>query len=278
MSVFSGNGFSFNLGERTYIMGILNYTPDSFSDGGEYFDVRAAVERATLMETCGADIIDIGACSTAPGRAKADEQEELRRISELLPSVVSAVSVPVSIDTYRPNIAKYALGCGAKIVNDESGVFSEDMARIVKKADAGWIYMHTGGTNSDEVSEYDNGIICAVKSSFLDFIERAEKFGIDRSRLCMDMGIGFGKTIENNIELIKSVKDIKVENVALLTGLSRKRVIGYITGESDYKNREAGTIVANTVAIAGGTDVIRIHDVKSAVSAARAADKLIRRS
>lgn len=277
MSVFSGKGFSFYLGERTYIMGILNYTPDSFSDGGDYYDVRAAAERASEMERLGADIIDIGACSTAPGRVQVDGREELRRVSELLPSVISAVSVPVSIDTYRPEIASYALSCGAGIVNDESGIYSEAMARVVREADAGWIYMHTGGTTSDGVSEYDNGIVSAVKSSFLSFIERAESFGINRSRLCMDMGIGFGKTVENNIELIKSVRDIRVEGVAMLAGLSRKRVIGYITGESDFKNRDAGTIVADTVAIAGGTDIIRVHDVKSAVSAARAADMLIRR-
>lgn len=276
MKTFSGNGFSFSLGERTYIMGILNFTPDSFSDAGEYFTVETALRRAKEMESQCADIIDLGACSTGPGKEQISEQIELGRVSQLLPVLKKAVSVPISIDTYRVSVARYALENGAKIVNDESGLFSEEMAQTVLEHNAGWIFMHTGGESADGTAMYKNGVVSAVKESFLDFIEKAESFGIKRSSLCVDMGIGFGKTLEDNIELIKSASSLKIPGVALLTGLSRKRAIGYMTGENEVKNRDAGTVAANTVAIAGGTDIIRVHDVKSAAGAARAGDKLLR--
>lgn len=276
MIAFSGDGFSFLLGKRTYIMGILNYTPDSFSDGGECFSVQSAVKKAKEMELNGADIIDLGACSTAPGREQIDEQTEMERISLSLPAIAENVFVPISIDTYRPSIAKFALENGAKIVNDESGHFTEEMASVVKEHGAGWIFMHTGGKNSDSASEYKCGAVSEVKKAFLDFIERAESFGIKRSSLCVDMGIGFGKTMQDNIDLIGSSAVLKIPDVAMLTSLSRKRVIGYLTGEKEAKNRDSGTIAANTIAIAGKTDIIRVHDVKSAVSAARVADGLLR--
>ncbi len=276
MNTFSGNGFSFPLGERTYIMGILNFTPNSFSDRGEYFTVEAALQRAKEMESQHADIIDLGACSTAPGKEQISEPIELERVSQLLSTLQKAVSVPISIDTYRVPVARFALENGAKIVNDESGHFSQEMAQTVLEHDAGWIFMHTGGKSSDKAAQYKNGVVSAVKESFNDFIEKAESFGIKRSNLCVDMGIGFGKTLEDNIELIKSINSLKIPDVALLTGLSRKRVIGYMTGENQVKNRDAGTIAANTVAIAGKTDIIRVHDVKSSASAARVGDRLLR--
>ncbi len=276
MTCFTGGGFSFPLGVRTYIMGILNFTPDSFSDGGEYFSVQSAVERAKEMELSGADIIDFGACSTAPGRERANGQMEFERVERCLPVLVKELSVPVSIDTCRVSVARFALENGAKIVNDESGLFTREMASAVRDYGAGWIFMHTGGESADSTAAYNNGVVSAVRESFLDFVEKAESFGIKRSSLCVDMGIGFGKTHEDNIELIKSAGCLKIPDVALLTGLSRKRVIGYLTGDTKAKDRDAGTLAANTVAIAGKTDIIRVHDVKSALAAARTADGLLR--
>lgn len=276
MSAFCGKGFSFILSERTYIMGILNFTPDSFSDGGQYFDVDKAVEKAIELEKDGADIIDLGACSTAPFNEQIDEETEFIRISSVLPLIIKNVSVPVSIDTYRPSIAEIALQNGAKIINDESGVFTNEMAEVAKKHSAGWIFMHTGGGNADMQIAYEGGIVKAVKKSFFDFIKKAEDFGIDKRALCVDMGIGFGKSMSDNTELIKSINELKIDEVALLTGLSRKRVLNYLSGVIEIKDKDIATIAANTVAISGGTDIIRVHDVRSAAIYAKVADKLKR--
>ena len=276
MSAFCGKGFSFILSERTYIMGILNFTPDSFSDGGQYFDVDKAVEKAIELEKDGADIIDLGACSTGPFNEQIDEETEFIRISSVLPLIIKNVSVPVSIDTYRPSIAEIALQNGAKIINDESGVFTNEMAEVAKKHSAGWIFMHTGGGNADMQIAYEGGIVKAVKKSFFDFIKKAEDFGIDKRALCVDMGIGFGKSMSDNTELIKSINELKIDEVALLTGLSRKRVLNYLSGVIEIKDKDIATIAANTVAISGGTDIIRVHDVRSAAIYAKVADKLKR--
>lgn len=274
--VFAGSGFSFDLGKRTYIMGILNITPDSFSDGGAYFDVQSAVRRAKEMEEEGADILDVGACSTAPNREQADEETELSRLREFLEPVIGAVRIPVSIDTYRPAAARYALKAGAKIINDESGRFSEEMAALCKEYEAGWVYMHTGGGTADDTVRYENGVTRAVREAFDGFTAAAAAYGIPKERLCTDMGIGFGKTMEENIELIRSIKELKIQGIALLAGLSRKRVIGFLSGETAFTDRDYATAAAHTVAIQGGADILRVHNVKAAVSAAKTADGLFR--
>lgn len=274
MNVFCGNGFSFDLAKRTYIMGILNFTPDSFSDGGEYFNVELAVKRAAELEAMGADIIDLGACSTAPLKKQIDEKTELERVLSVLPLIIKNVSVPVSIDTYRPSVARLALSHGAKIINDESGRFSKEMAAAVKEYNAGWIFMHTGSGSADISVVYKNGVVNAVKESFYDFTIAAQNFGVEESSLCVDMGIGFGKTMSDNAKLIKCIDELKIKGIALLTGVSRKRVLNYLAEEIELKDKENATIVANTVAILGGTDIIRVHNVKSAVICAKIADNL----
>ncbi len=274
--VFAGSGFSFPLGKRTYIMGILNITPDSFSDGGAYFDVHGAVRRAKEIEQEGADILDVGACSTAPNREQADDETELSRLREFLRPVIGAVGIPVSIDTYRPAAARCALEAGAKIINDERGCFSNEMAALCKEYNAGWIYMHTGGGSADKTVGYEQGASRAVRQSFDGFLAQADVYGIPRERLCLDMGIGFGKTMEENIELIQSVNKLKIPDAALLIGLSRKRVIGFLSGETSFSDRDYATAAANTAAIQGGADILRVHNVRAAVSAAKTADGLLR--
>ncbi len=274
--VFAGNGFSFPLGKRTYIMGILNITPDSFSDGGTYFDIESAVCRAKEIEAEGADILDVGACSTAPGKEQAGEETELSRLREFLEPVLSAVKIPVSIDTYRPAAALLALKAGAKIINDESGRFSDEMAALCKEYNAGWIYMHTGGGSADKTVGYEQGAAKAVRQSFDGFIAQAASYSIPRERLCLDMGIGFGKTMEENIELIQSIKELKTPDAALLAGLSRKRVIGFLSGETVFSDRDYATAAANTAAIQSGADILRVHNVRAAVGAAKTADGLFR--
>ena len=213
------------------IMGILNITPDSFSDGGEFDSLSSALGRLNKLYEAGADIIDIGACSTAPNNKIVSVEEELKRL-EILPQLVGAAKVPLSIDTFRPEIARFALENGVSIINDESGVFNPLMAEVVKEYGVGWVFMHTGGKLSHEIAEYDDGVLKAVLSFFDNMKNQAIAVGVDEECLCYDCGIGFGKSREHDIVLLKNCKTLS-EYSPLLIGASRKRVVGEITGEKE---------------------------------------------
>jgi len=276
MAFWKGNNFCFELGLRTYIIGILNVTPDSFSDGGLWNDAKKAVAHAIEMQNEGADIIDIGAQSTRPGSKELSAKEEIARLAPIWDELVKNVTVPISVDTYYPQVAEFALKNGAAIINDVSGKFNADMANVIKQHNAGWIVMHTGGGTPLEPATYSNGVISDVKDFFEVMKQRASAFGIDVQQLCFDMGIGFGKSDEDNLNLIRDIAKLKSDDVALLTALSRKRVIGNATGEQQAQNRLFGTIAANTAAIAGKTDFIRVHDVAQCVQAAKMSDVIYR--
>ena len=251
--------------KRPLVMGILNITPDSFSDGGVAFSLSGALERLHCLEKEGADIIDIGACSTAPMNEVVSCDEEIKRLS-FLPNLVNAANVPLSIDTFRPEVAEYALSCGVKIVNDESGKFSEKMAEVVKKYNAGWIFMHTGGKLSKDIKEYPDGVINDVLSFFKECETKASDFGIDRDSLFFDFGIGFGKSREDDLTLLSECEKVTAY-YPLLVGVSRKRIIGEITNEKDSKNRVAGSVAAATLVAYKGAEILRVHDVKETVDA-----------
>lgn len=275
MGYFRGKGFSFPLQTRTYIMGILNVTPDSFFDGGKWNDPENAVRHALEMEKDGADLIDIGAQSTRPGHKNLSDQEELSVLQTCLDAVLEAVHVPVSVDTFYPLVADYALSRGAAIVNDVSGVFTPEMAEVVRKHDAGWIVMHSGKSDSDSVAAYRNGVCDDVWTFFQDMKAKCSKAGILPERLCFDIGIGFGKSNTDNLALLRALHDLKETDCALLTALSCKRVIANTTGAAG-EDLLYGTIAADTLAIAAGTDFIRVHHVKEAKLAAKMADALTR--
>lgn len=247
------------------VMGILNITPDSFSDGGEFNGLSSALERLNKLYEEGADIIDIGACSTAPNNRIVSVEEELKRL-EFLPQLVECAKVPLSIDTFRPEVAKFALENGVCIINDESGVFNPDMAKIVREWGAGWIFMHTGGKSSKESKEYEKGVVADVVAFFNEMKLKATESGIDEDSLCFDCGIGFGKTRNDDIELLKSCKMLS-EYSPLLIGVSRKRVIGEITGNVNPKDRVAGSVAAAISCAVNGAGVLRVHDVKETVDA-----------
>lgn len=247
------------------VMGILNITPDSFSDGGEFNGLSSALERLNKLYEEGADIIDIGACSTAPNNTIISVDEELKRL-EILHQLVEKAKVPLSIDTFRPEVAKFALENGVSIINDESGTFNPAMAEIVKEHNAGWIFMHTGGKSSKETSVYGNGVVEAVVSFFDDMKNKASDFGINEACLCYDCGIGFGKTRNDDIELLRNCK-ILSQYSPLLIGVSRKRVIGELTGEKNPKDRVAGSVAAAVCCAMNGAGVLRVHDVKETVDA-----------
>lgn len=274
---FKGNGFSFEINKRTYIMGILNVTPDSFFDGGQWNSPEKAVEHALKMQEDGADIIDIGAQSTRPGSVFLSEAEELEIIKKYIPAVTSAVNVPVSVDTFYPRVAEYCLENGAKIINDVSSKMDREMALVVKKHNAGWIVMHTGNASASQEADYSKcgGVVNDVLAFFDKAKKIAAEYAISRENICFDMGFGFGKSHFDNLELLKNIDKLKSPERALLTALSCKRLVKNETGADGY-DRVFGTLAADTLAIAGGTDFIRVHHVKEACLAAKMTDAVVR--
>lgn len=265
--VFQAGEFSLPL-DRTYVMGILNVTPDSFSDGGEYLDPAAALERALEMKAEGADLIDVGGQSTRPGYTAISPEEEWERIRDVLPALVKKTGLPISVDTFYPWVAQRALEAGASILNDVTG-FGPEMLAVAAGSRCGCVVMDPGTTGGD---------ICArVRGFFLDRLEAAQRAGIARERLCFDPGVGFGKTVEENLDLIAHVERTKVEGCAFLMAASRKRVTGAFCGNPPFEERLPATLAAHTASILGGADLVRVHDVKEAVQAARMADALKRR-
>lgn len=273
--MFSGNKFAFPLMEKTYIMGILNVTSDSFFDGGLYNSPQKALEHVKQMISEGADIIDIGAQSTRPGCVQLSADEELEIIKNYLPMLYDETGAVISVDTFYPQVAKYALENGASIINDVSGVFNEEIARLVRCYNCGWVIMHTGGGDAHTVPQYKTSVTEDVILFFHEILHKCEEFGISKNQIMLDMGIGFGKTNEQNIELIKNIDKLKIKDVALLTALSSKRVVANATGAGGY-DRVYGTIAADVLAIAGGTDFIRVHNVKENALAAKMADAIVR--
>ena len=245
-------------------MGILNVTPDSFSDGGMYDSVDATVARALQIQEEGAGILDIGAQSTRPGHTPVSTQEELRRLLPVLQALRGKLSIPISIDTYSPKVAKAALDLGAAIINDVSGTAAREMAEVVLEYGAGWILMHNGG-GADAAPHYVPDVVTAVRAALEKLVGQAMAYGLQKSQLCVDPGIGFGKSQEDNLKLLANTPRLKLPGVAYLVGASRKRVISYAGGDGS----PSGTIAAHTIAQLGGADILRTHDVKEAVQAMR---------
>ena len=252
------NTFSFELG-KGLIMGILNYTPDSFSDGGLYNTPELALKQALLMKEQGADIIDIGCNSTRPGCKILSEEEELERVKQVVPVIAENIDLPISIDTFYVECARYALENGVKIVNDVSGTFNKQIAMLVKEYGGGYIAMHNP-VSADETFKYPNGVMKHVIEFFEDCIGKAKEMGLSLSQLCLDPGLGFSKTNEEQFEILANCSKLKVENVALLIALSRKRFIRF-----DGKvNDDFSTCAANTIALCSNADLIRVHNVFAA--------------
>ncbi len=274
MAVFKGRGFSFNTDTQVCVMGILNVTPDSFSDGGVYIDPDIAVMRLHEMVNEGADVIDIGAMSTKPGHAQVTPQEEIERIAPVLRSLeVDACSVPISVDTYNVETAQYVLENGASIINDVSGVLNEEMAKLIAKHNAGWIITHTGGGDADNMVEYAD-VTADVAAFFRRALEFCEAYGISRSQLCFDVGFGFGKNANDNFKLLAQLEKTRCDEVPLMAALSRKRMIGEATG-CEVSQRLHGTVAANAIAVMNGADVIRVHDIEPNIHACKVARKCL---
>ena len=264
------NGKIFKWGKRTYIMGILNRTPDSFSDGGKYTDLDEATQHILKMERDGADIIDIGGESTRPNAIPVGIESEIDRVVPLIKAVSQKSSIPISVDTYNAKTAEYAIKAGANMVNDVWGLKADpQMADVVANYNVPICIMHNKKT-----TEYEN-LIYDVLSDLEESINLAIKCGISSENIIIDPGIGFGKTYEQNIEIIKNLEAFKTLGFPILLGVSRKSVIG-LTLDLPVAKRLEGTIAVNTIGIIKGVDIIRVHNVEENRRAAIMTDRVVR--
>lgn len=268
------------IGGRTLVMGVLNVTPDSFSDGGEFLSADVALEHAARMIDEGADIIDVGGESTRPGAGLISQEEELDRVIPIVSELVKIATVPISIDTTKAVVARAALNAGAAIVNDISALrFDFHIADEVAKAGAGLVLMHSRGTPATmhrlpPVADIIEEVVGSLRSS----ISMAERRGIRRESIVIDPGIGFGKTPEQNIEVIARLEELASSFPAfpILIGTSRKSFIGRILGDAPVSGRLHGTLASITAAVLHGAHLVRVHDVKAAVETVRVADAIRR--
>ncbi len=272
-------GNSWFWGERTYLMGIVNVTPDSFSDGGEYNSPTAAVSQIIKLINGGADIIDIGGQSTRPGAGQISVEEELNRIIPIIKAVrAREIYAPISVDTTKSRVAIAAIEAGADMVNDISGgTYDPEMLPAVAKLGVPIVLMHIRGTPETMQTMTDYQDLVEEISQFLATqIQAAIEAGIKRSRIIVDPGIGFAKTYEQNLKIIRRLKEFRCLGLPILLGPSRKNFIGHIINRDDPQQRVWGTAAACCAAIAGGVDILRVHDVIEMYDVCRVADAIWR--
>ncbi|MBE6768916.1 MAG: dihydropteroate synthase [Ruminococcaceae bacterium] len=259
--------------ERPLVMGILNVTPDSFSDGGRYDTPETAAARARVMAAEGADILDIGAQSTRPGAEYLSAEEEWARLAPCLRAVQAAVDIPLSVDTFHPQVAARALEAGVHIINDVSGSEQNGMASVAARYGAGMVFMRTGDPSQRTATAEET--VAAAKTYFRRVTSLALSAGLSLSSACVDVGIGFGSSVEGDLALIARLDEIAAESLAaaVLVGASRKRVVREICGDDLL----AGSVALHTAAMLNGAHIVRAHDVAATVAAARAVNALQKR-
>lgn len=262
--------FTLRLGDRTRVMGILNVTPDSFSDGGRFLDVDAAVARAHQMVAEGADIVDIGGESTRPGHVPISAGEELRRVLPVIERLAD-LPVPISIDTWKAEVARQALAAGASIVNDQWGLQRDpELAAVAAAAGVPVVVMHNQqGTAYTE-------LMADIATFLRRSLDLAARAGIGPGRVIVDPGFGFGKTPVHNLEVVRRLGELRALGCPILLGPSRKSTIGKVLGGLPVDQRLEGTAAVCAIAIANGADILRVHDVKEIVRVARMADAVVR--
>lgn len=268
----------FTWGQRTYLMGILNITPDSFSDGGQFNTTSAALAQAQAMVTAGVDIIDIGGQSTRPGAKLITLTEELDRVLSVLQIIRPEIAIPISIDTTRADVAKAAVEAGADIVNDISGgTYDPEMLPTVASLDVPIMLMHIKGTPQTMQQQTDYQDLMGEIYSFLSQqISVAIAAGIKQNKIIIDPGIGFAKNYEQNLEIFRRLQTLKMLGCPILVGASRKSFIGKILNQPDPKARVWGTAAACCAAIFNGTDIVRVHDVPEMRDVLLVADAIYR--
>lgn len=263
--MFHCGKFNFDL-SRPLVMGIVNVTPDSFSDGGRHASTQAAIDHAQRLMAEGADILDIGGESTRPGAAMVGEQEELDRVLPVIEGL-HGIPVPISIDTYKPSVMRAALAAGASMVNDVNALQSEGAIEVVLGSDAAVCLMHKQGSpeTMQQKPVYQN-VMEEVSAFLQERVTALEIAGVVRERIVIDPGFGFGKTIEHNLELLRHLDVLNALGVPILAGLSRKSMLGAITGR-DVDDRVAASVAAAILVVQRGASIVRVHDVRETVDA-----------
>ncbi|GIV08610.1 MAG: dihydropteroate synthase [Fimbriimonadales bacterium] len=267
------------IGQRTLVMGVLNATPDSFYDGGRYHALDAALARAEQMLAHGADILDIGGESTRPGATPVPEEEEIRRVVPLIEGIIARYPhASVSVDTTKSRVAQLALQAGACIINDISGAtFDPHILTVAAQAGALMVLMHIKGTpRTMQQNPTYNDVVAEVCNTLAAHAQRALQAGIPHKHIWLDPGVGFGKTVQHNLQLLRGLPRLKTLGYPILIGTSRKSFIGHILGGLPPEERLEGTLATLALSVAWGADIVRVHDVKEAVRAIKVADALCR--
>lgn len=253
--------------EGPLIMGILNVTPDSFSDGGRFLGMDEALRQAGRMAEAGADIIDVGGESTRPGAAAVGEEEECDRILPVIERIKEEYNVLVSVDTYKESVARLAVEeAGADMINDISGfAFSDAMAETVARLDVPVVLMHIKGSpETMQQNPYYHDVVAEVQEYFAQRLEFAAGRGVKREKIILDPGIGFGKRLEDNVRLLRELSVFRAFDLPLLVGVSRKGFLGRLSGMNDAAARDVETVTANVLAVLHGADILRVHNVEFA--------------
>ncbi len=274
--VLKRNNLTFNWQDKTYLMGILNVTPDSFSDGGEFNNIESALKQSKYIINNGADIIDIGGQSTRPGCDQISLETEINRVIPVIKAIRKNYTIPISIDTTRAIVAEQAIVAGANIINDISGgTFDNQMFSTAAKLEVPIILMHIRGTpkTMQQMTNYQD-LIGEIIRFFKTQINQAVNAGVSRDNIIIDPGIGFAKNAPQNIELLKRLAEFKTLELPILVGASRKSFIGHILNKTDPKERVWGTAAACCSAIAGGANMLRVHDVPEMYDVIRVANAL----
>lgn len=268
--------YKLDTADKPLIMGILNLTPDSFSDGGRFNTIDKALVQAVNMIEQGADIIDMGGESTRPGAAKVTVEEEIARVVPVIEALSKKTDIPISVDTYKPEVARRSLEIGASIVNDISGLrFDQKMGSVIARYKAGLVLMHIKGTPEDmqQDPQYED-LLGEIKSYLTGSIQIALDAGVKRSAIAIDPGIGFGKTVEHNLSLIKNLAYFKDLECPILVGVSRKSFIGKLNNDIPADERLPGSLAAAILAVQNGASIIRCHDVAETKQALRMAQAI----
>ena len=264
-------GREFTWGARTFIMGIVNVTPDSFSGDGLALDAGAAVRQALQMREDGADIIDVGGESTRPGAEELPAQEEMRRILPVVERLAKELDLPISVDTYKAEVAKAALDAGAHMINDIHGFRRQpEIARVASEAGVPAVAMHNqrGRDFHDTIGD--------IAAGLLESLRIAREAGLPEERVIVDPGFGFGWTVEQNLEMLRRLSELRILGRPILAGTSRKSTIGAVLGDLPVEQRIEGTAASVAIAIARGADIVRVHDVREMARVVRVADAVMR--
>jgi dihydropteroate synthase len=259
------------------LMGVLNITPDSFSDGGQFFDRDKAIEQGVKMAADGAAIIDVGPESTRPGAQAVTADEQVRRAIPVIAKLAKKTKTCISIDTTNYEVAKAALDAGANIINDITALADERMAQLAAKQKTPVILMHMQGTPRTMQGEPKyKDVVSEILKFLLDRAKRAEKFGIAKERILIDPGIGFGKTVEHNLQLLANIDKFVKTGYRVLVGPSRKWFIGKLTGKEDPADRTFGTAAAVALCASAGVSIVRVHDVAKMLEVAKIVNAIIK--